>query len=75
MDSGYAILFGSDGWQSLCERAADGSINDANDLANRINRYEIFIVDQLTNEKSQVYNILIFQVYKWIWSDNSATNR
>ncbi|XP_077300386.1 phosphofurin acidic cluster sorting protein KrT95D isoform X2 [Arctopsyche grandis] len=39
MDAGYAILFGGEGWQSLCERAADGSINDANDLVNRINRY------------------------------------
>lgn len=44
MDSGYAILFGSEGWQSLCERAADGSINDANDLASRINRYVLFNV-------------------------------
>lgn len=39
VDAGYSLLFGGDGWQTLCERVADGSIGDASEMSSRINRY------------------------------------
>lgn len=38
IDSGYAILFGGEGWHNLCERAVDGLMTDVNDLSNRLSR-------------------------------------
>lgn len=38
VDAGYSALFGGDGWLSLCDRAADGSLQDTSDITTRINR-------------------------------------